>query len=47
MLPRLPFLASRSECTVRRYIDKFYQTGYVEPKEGGHGPKKLHGDHER
>ena len=28
---------SRSERTVRRYIVKFYKTGDVEPKEGGHG----------
>ena len=31
---------------MRHYIDKFDQTGYVEPKEGGHGPMKLHGDYE-
>ena len=30
---------SWSERTVRRYIDKFYQTGDVEPKEGGYGPQ--------
>ena len=32
---------------MRRYIDKFYQTGDAEPKEGGHGPMKLHGDCEQ
>ena len=36
-----------SERTVRRYVDLFYQTGDVLPKESAHGPKKLLGDHEQ
>ncbi len=36
-----------SERTVRRYIDKFYHTGDVEPKQGGQGPMKLLGDYEQ
>ena len=32
---------------MRRYSDKLYQTGDVQPKEGGHGPMKVHGDHEQ
>ena len=44
---QLNYVFSQSERTVRRYIDKFYQTGDAEPKEGGHGPMKLHGDCEQ
>ena len=32
---------------MRRYIDKIYQTGDVEPIEGGDGHMKLHGDYEQ
>lgn len=36
-----------SERTVRRYVDLFYRTGDVLPKESVHGPKKLLGDYEQ
>ena len=32
---------------MRRYINKFYQTGDEEHKEGGHRLMKLHGDCEQ
>ena len=32
-----------SECSVRRYISLFNQTGDVEPKSQRHGPQKLLG----
>lgn len=35
------------ERSVRRYIDNFYQTGDIEPKIGGHGPKKILGGYEQ
>lgn len=47
-LSELADLFSVSERTIRRYVQLFYQTGDVEPSDGGkHGPQKLLGDHEQ
>ena len=41
-------LFSVFECTMRRYIHLFYQTGDVQPSDGGkRGPQKLLGDNEQ
>ena len=36
-----------SECTLRRYITIFQQTGDVKPKQHRHGPLRLLGDFEQ
>ena len=40
-------LFSLSERTVRRYVDLFYRTGDIVPKDCVHGPRKLLGNHEQ
>lgn len=40
-------LVSISECTVRRYLYKFNQTGEAEPKTYSHGPQPLFGEFEQ
>ena len=47
-LSELADLFSVSERTIRHYVQLFYQTGDVQPSDGGkHGPQKLLGDHEQ
>lgn len=36
-----------SECTVRRIVNLFFDTGDVKPKSAHHGPKKLLGEFEQ